>query len=133
MAWDTPQNLGFWNFSVCGRNVSRIIIAIPSNEIPFLLPKTISYSDDLWMTSRMTPIFGSLRVSSGFFGFLRVSSGFFGFLRVSSGFFGFLRVSSGFFGSLRFSPGLFGSLRASPGLVGSWSGSPRPLSRRSHL
>jgi hypothetical protein len=49
---DTPQNLGFWNFSVWGRNIVRIIIAIPSSEIPFLKPKTISgVGNDLRMTS----------------------------------------------------------------------------------
>jgi hypothetical protein len=47
---DTPQNFGFWNFSVWGRNNVRIIVEIPSSEILFLFPKTISFTDDLGMT-----------------------------------------------------------------------------------
>jgi hypothetical protein len=48
----TPQYFGFWNFSVLGRNIVRIIIAIPSSEIPFLAQGTISgVGNDLGMTS----------------------------------------------------------------------------------
>jgi hypothetical protein len=46
--WDTPQNFGFWSFSVWGRKIVRIIIAIPSKKIPFFKHKTIS----LFMISR---------------------------------------------------------------------------------
>jgi hypothetical protein len=35
---DTPQNFGFWSL-VCGAEIYRIIIAIPSSEIPFLDPR----------------------------------------------------------------------------------------------
>jgi hypothetical protein len=49
---DTPQKFGFWNFRVWGRNIVRIFIAIPSSEIPFFRPETISgFGNDLGMTS----------------------------------------------------------------------------------